>query len=178
MSFPAIESERIALRELTESDAMALYEVYSDEQAMRYWDSARHADASITLATVRGLIESWYIPQGVSWGVVLKDSQELIGQFSLHSWNIETMEAQVGYIIHPRYWGKGYGSQALKIAVDFGFSQLRLKTIIAEIDPRNISSAVILEKNGFSVFGCRKNDLIVNGISCDTHVYRRFNSHA
>lgn len=80
MSFPAIESERIALRELIESDAMALNEVYSDEQAMRYWDSARHADVSITLATVRGLIESWYIPQGVSWGVVLKDSQELIGQ--------------------------------------------------------------------------------------------------
>ena len=178
MSFPTIESQRIILRELIESDVTSLYEVYSNEKAMRHWDSMPHSDVSITLKALHRMVELWYLQQGVSWGVVIKDSQKLIGQCSLHSWNIEQKEAQLGYIINPQYWGNGYGSEVLKIIVNFGLNQLCLNTIIAEIDPNNLTSAAILEKHGFSVSEHRKNDLIVNGIYHDTNIYTLHSSYA
>ncbi len=173
-----MESERIVLRELAESDATALYDVFSNEKAMRHWDSAPHRDVSVTLKAISRMLELWHIQQGISWGVVVKESQTLIGQCSFHSWNIEQKEAQLGYILNPQYWGNGYGGEVLKTVVDFGFKRLGLKTIIAEIDPKNFPSAAILGKNGFFASEHRKSNLIVNGIYHDTHIYKLRNSHA
>jgi len=75
-------------------------------------------------------------------------------------------------IIHPQNWGNGYGGQALKVAINFGFGPLGFNSLVAEIDPNNIRSAAILKRRGFVVAEHRKSDLLVNGISHDTDVYR------
>jgi ribosomal-protein-alanine N-acetyltransferase len=172
MKFPEIYSERIILRELSESDYSLLFEVYSNKKAMRYWDSETHNDESITLEMVHRMKNAWYKKQGVSWGIILRKSQKLIGQFSIHSWNIEEEKAKLDYIINPNYWSMGYGSEVLNLVVNFGLNELGLKNIIAEIDPNNIPSLTILEKYGFNLIKSIKNDLIINGVYHDTDVYK------
>lgn len=178
MSFPEIESKRITLRELNEDDSASLFEVFSDERAMKYWDSEIHKDIAVTIHGLRHMKSLWYSQQGVSWGILLKQSQEIIGQCSFHSWNIYNKESQLGYIINPKYWGMGLGCEVLRLVVNFGFNELGLKTILAEIDPDNIPSSIILEKNGFILIETKKNDLKTNNVYHDTNIYKLSNVYA
>ncbi len=176
MKFPTIKTNRLIFREITTEDALMLFEIYSDDNAMRYWDTETHKNISTTIQRIQNLSTAWSNNQGVSWGMVLKESNQLIGQFSLHSWNTEFNNAQLGYIISPSYWSNGYGSEALKTIVNFGFSTLGLTTITAEIDPANISSSTILKRFGFKYIKSRKNDYFLNGEYFDTDIYSINNS--
>ena len=79
MKFPIIESEKIILRELKEEDSSSLFTVYSNELAMKYWDSKCHENLSTTIQALHKMKESWYKEQGITWGIVIKNSQQLIG---------------------------------------------------------------------------------------------------
>lgn len=173
MKFKNLESERIILRELTEADAIPLFEVYSDKKAMKYWDSVVHTEIATTTEMILRMRQAWESKHGMSWGLVLKKSHQFIGQFSIHSWNRNSDEAKLGYIINPKFWGLGYGSGALKLVLNFGFKELGLKIIIAEITPENTQSSTMLEKNGFKLIECKKDDLLLNGVYSDTNIYHR-----
>jgi [ribosomal protein S5]-alanine N-acetyltransferase len=79
---------------------------------------------------------------------VLNTTNEFIGLGSLILNEEKTDEAELGYMLLPKYWGKGYGG---KIA-DY-FIQLSVNTpltkLTAIIDPKNIPSRKILTTRGF-----------------------------
>ncbi len=171
MKFKNLESKRVILRELTEADSIPLFEVYSDKKAMKYWDSVAHTEIANTTDMICRMRKAWCNKQGLSWALVLKNSQHFIGQFSIHSWDRNSCDAKLGYIINPTFWGFGYGTEVLKLVLDFGFNELCLNRIIAEITPENIQSSTILVKNGFKLIECKKDDLFLNGVYSDTAVY-------
>ena len=70
------------------------------------------------------------------------------------------MEAEVGYMLHPDFQGKGIMQEALIKVIDYGFSSMNLNVIVADLHPDNIKSVNVLQKNGFVYFG-KSNDLIV-----------------
>lgn len=57
-------------------------------------------------------------------------------------------EAEIGYMIMPEHWGKGYGSEIARVLIERAREQ-RLKILKAIIDPENIPSRKILIKQGF-----------------------------
>ncbi|MDM5188700.1 GNAT family N-acetyltransferase [Bacillus sp. DX4.1] len=61
----------------------------------------------------------------------------------------ETEEAEIGYMILPEYWGKGYGSTIAKQLIELA-KQTKLNILKAVIDPENIPSKKILIKQGFT----------------------------
>jgi ribosomal-protein-alanine N-acetyltransferase len=87
----------------------------------------------------------------VYWAITLKNETKLIG--TICYWNIskENDRAEVGYELHPRYQGKGIMQEALLKVIDFGFEQMRLKTITAVPSDDNIKSRKLLEKNNFKI---------------------------
>lgn len=101
---------------------------------------------------------------GYSFGIYLNDSQVLIGQIGL--FKIERGPAQkgmVGYSLDKELNGKGYMTDALPLIIDFGFNQIKLHRIEAEVMPRNIGSIKILEKTGFHKEGIAKKNVMING---------------
>ena len=58
-------------------------------------------------------------------------------------------EAEIGYMILPQYWGKGYGQSMAKHLIEYA-KQTNVHTLTAIIDPENIPSRKILLKNGFT----------------------------
>jgi [ribosomal protein S5]-alanine N-acetyltransferase len=54
-------------------------------------------------------------------------------------------------------------TEALKLIVDFGFNQIKLHRIEAEVMPHNIGSIRILEKTGFHIEGIAKKNVMING---------------
>ena len=49
----------------------------------------------------------------------------------------------------PEYHGMGIVTEAIKAALIYGFEEMKLHSIEAIIDPDNIASEMVLQKNGF-----------------------------
>lgn len=69
-----------------------------------------------------------------------------LGHLTVDEEDIEV--AEIGYMIKPEHWGKGYGSVIAKVLIERA-KKTELKTLKAIIDPENIASRKILIKRGF-----------------------------
>ena len=56
-----------------------------------------------------------------------------------------------------KYWGNGFATQAVGLAIGKGFEDLGVERIEAFVDPANIASQRVLEKNGFVKEGLLRN---------------------
>lgn len=61
----------------------------------------------------------------------------------------ETHQAEIGYLMHPEYWRKGYGGEIAESLVKAAERSAVVEELIAIIDPENIASKKILEGQGF-----------------------------
>lgn len=80
----------------------------------------------------------------------IMSEQTYIG-FGKLSWT-DKQEIEIGYMILPNYWGKGYASKFIKDQLHKiqTSPQLEKVPVLAIIDPNNLASKKILLKNGFT----------------------------
>lgn len=76
------------------------------------------------------------------------NTNEFIGLGSLILNEEKLDEAELGYMLLPEHWGKGYGSEIAEILMQKA-NKTKLKRLTAIIDPKNIPSRKILMKKGF-----------------------------
>lgn len=80
-----------------------------------------------------------------------KVSLSFDGNFVGHSKLVMTgkNEAEIGYVLMPEHWRKGYGDEIAKTLINLAKEVNEIYTLIAIIDPENTASKRILEKQGF-----------------------------
>lgn len=81
--------------------------------------------------------------------IIREDTNEFIGLAKLEIQEINSEEAELGYMLLPKYWGKGIASLVGEKLIKIGKNQQSLKRIYAIIDPKNIPSRKVLTNNGF-----------------------------
>ncbi|NIY75538.1 GNAT family N-acetyltransferase [Thalassospira sp. HF15] len=59
-------------------------------------------------------------------------------------------EIEIGWRLHPDYWGQGIASEAASAIIDHAFSRIELPSIVADIDERNMASRKLAEKLGMT----------------------------
>jgi [ribosomal protein S5]-alanine N-acetyltransferase len=92
------------------------------------------------------------------FGIFLKDTREHIGNIKVGNINGIHRFGDVGLLIGDRKsWGKGYGTEAIKLATDFAFNKLKLNKLIAGIYADNIASYKAFIKSGYKEAGRLKN---------------------
>jgi len=171
-SFPIIETERLILREHTLNDLPELFELRSNTQIMENIDKAGFIDMSEAVAQYERMKNGYETSTGISWGVTLKDGNDkVIAGCGL--WRIvrEHYRAEIGYAALPQYWNQGIISEAIKAVCDFGFNTIGIHSIEANLNPGNIRSARVLEKNGFVKEGYFKQNHFFEGKFIDTLTY-------
>jgi len=57
-------------------------------------------------------------------------------------------EVEIGYSLHPAYWGRGLGTEIAAACVRYGFDEVRLPSLVALTLPHNARSRHVLEKVG------------------------------
>ncbi len=135
-----MSSPRIALRPFLASDADALFPIFADPRAMRYWSTPPHASIEATRAFVRATMEATQAGEGDDQVVVFEG--QVIGKAGL--WNNE----EIGFILAPELWGQGLAREALEAVI----AQARKRgvaRITADVDPRNALSIGLLTRLGF-----------------------------
>ncbi len=90
------------------------------------------------------------------WYARDKETGRFMGQLSLHCWVKRHYRAELGYMFHPDFHGKGYATEAASAVVDYGFKTLGLNRIEAFTAPSNPASQNVLIKLGFSEEGLLK----------------------
>lgn len=77
-----------------------------------------------------------------------KKSRDVVGAVALYIMPHEVGE--IGYSIRPKYWGRGYATEATKGLIEYSFRQLNLNRIQGTCDIRNRASARVLIKSGLT----------------------------
>lgn len=166
-----LSTERLSLRPLNEADVQSLFIIFSDAKVMRYmntgpWPSSDKAHEMIAKDAVE-------LPAGMHLrlGLETKIDSKLIGHCSLFKWDTGCRRAEVGYGMASGAWGKGYMHEALTALLNFGFDEMQLNRVEADIDPRNAASAKSLERLGFTKEGLLRERWIVENEVSDSVIY-------
>lgn len=155
-----IKTQRCLLRRLETEDFGQLYEnVYSDEMVSRYMSWDRHLSPKETEMYLSRWQEYYNDPCECYWGIFLSDSGTLIGTVYLYPENKKAEIGFLSYCLGSKFWKKGYGTEAVKAVLEYGFSTLGYYSITALCAKSNTPSYKLLLRSGFTFDGClRKRD--------------------
>jgi len=130
-----LETERLILRKLEETDAERMFLLDSNPEVMKYIGIPPLSDI-IESEKIIGMIRQQYLDNGVGrLAVTEKKSGLLIGWSGLKLLTQETNGYQnvyeLGYRFLPKFWGKGYAEESARASLDFGFTALNADPIYA-----------------------------------------------
>jgi RimJ/RimL family protein N-acetyltransferase len=167
----ALRTERLHLRPLREADAAALFAIFGDARVVRYlsrpaWDSLDVAQERIA-RDLAAMSAGRY----ACFGIEHASDGRLLGECSLFNLHEASRRAELGYALACSAWRQGHMHEALRALLGFGFSQLGLNRVEADIDPRNLASAKSLERLGFRKEGLLRERWIVAGEVSDSGLY-------
>lgn len=149
-------TERLLLRPLETRDATAVAQGAGDRRVARYL-IAVPSPYPITLASawVSARAAWWHEGRGVTFAITRRDEDELLGSVSLRRY-ARDRRAELGYWLAAAAWNRGYASEATRAAVAFGFGELGLARIYAQVLAGNLASMRVLEKLGMIREGTKR----------------------
>lgn len=147
--FQNLETERLLLRRIDNNDAEEILALRGNPQTMKYIPRPLAKTKEDALEHIAMIEEKIINNTGINWGITIKGESKIIGIIGHYRISVENHRAEIGYMAFPEFNGKGYMSEAIKAVVTYGFEQLNLHSIEAIIDPENIASERVLQKNGF-----------------------------
>ncbi|MFC5269849.1 GNAT family N-acetyltransferase [Adhaeribacter terreus] len=169
--FTNLETERLILREVRETDAPEILFFRSDDTIMRFLDREKLKSEDEALEYIANTRKAVLENEGINWGICLKGSEKLIGTIGLWRFIKANHRAEIGYSLHPDYWNKGLMSEAMKVVLDYGFQTLKLHSIEANINPKNDASRKLLEKHGFVQEAYFRGDYYFQGEFLDSVIF-------
>jgi len=135
-----LSTARLTLRRAVPGDLAALHAVLSDAQATTYWWEPPHPDLARTKVWLDNMIAT---PPALGDDFVIALDGTAIGKIGAYRL------PEFGFILAPAYWGQGYASEAMNAFLDHVFARPDVDHLIADVDPRNARSLVLLSRHGF-----------------------------
>jgi len=174
--FPVLSTERLLLREITESDADDLFRLQGNAEVMKHIALPLKAveESVLKIKFYQDLLAKQEV---INWAITLKPNNKLIGVILLKAIDCKNHRAEVGYMVHPDFWRKGIAQEALECILDYAFNTLNFHSLEAIIDPYNTASEKILEKNGFVKEAHFKENYFLGGRFLDSAVYSLLKSN-
>lgn len=145
-----LETERLSLRELEQSDFSALCAILQDEETMYAYEGA-FTDAEVQEWLDRQLARYQKYGFGL-WAVLLKETGELIGQcgLTMQPWKDEEV-LEIGYLFRRDCWHQGYATEAAKACKKYAFEALNADEVCSIIRDTNAPSQKVALRNGMAV---------------------------
>ncbi|MEG0751815.1 MAG: GNAT family N-acetyltransferase [Oscillospiraceae bacterium] len=142
-----IETKRLFLREMQQSDYKDLCKILQDKDVMYAYEGAFSDDE-----TQSWLDKQLYRYQEDGFGlyaVILKETGEMIGQCgpTIQDYNNEKV-VEIGYLFQKAYWHKGYAIEAASACKEYAFAVLDAGEVFSIIRDTNIASQNVARRNG------------------------------
>ena len=170
-SFPELESERLYFRKINLNDANEIFLIRSNDDVLRFMDVPRHHSIGDSEKLIRSVDESYKSESGICWAIIEKQSNVFIGYIGFIRMTPEHCRGEIGYVLKPEYWGKGFMYEAINTVVKFGFGEMKFHSIEANVNPLNDRSKKVLERVGFTKEAYFRENYLFDGKFLDSVIY-------
>ena len=170
-AYPVLETERLLLRQMTKKDVDFLFQLYSSREVLRYFGMSPIASKE----AAEGMVENYekQLESGgpMRWGIVDKETGNLIGTCGFHGIAKSYKRCEIGYDLRPEFWGRGIMAEALRPMLSYLFNERDMNRIGATIVPLNTASTRVVEKLGFIQEGLLREYILQEDEMLDAYMY-------
>jgi RimJ/RimL family protein N-acetyltransferase len=164
-----IETDRLLLRMLRQSDHDAYAAMCADPEVTRYLGDGQPMSRSEAWRQMAVLLGHWQLRGYGLWAVEERQSGEFIGRVGI--WHPDGWPGlEVGWTLRREFWGNGYATEGARAALRYAFDELDQPRVISLIRPSNEASVRVAERLGEQLEGRTEvmgHEALVYGISRD-----------
>ena len=153
-----MSDDLVGLRPLEREDLRFVHLLDNNASVMRYW----FEEPFETFDELSSLYDQ-HVHDQTERRFVVMQGQARVGLVELMEINLIHRRAEVQIIIDPSYQGRGLASQAMRLALDYGFKVLNLHKIYLYVDQANTKAVHIYGKLGFIQEGQLVDEFFANG---------------
>lgn len=162
-----LSTNRMLLKSITPAIINEIFEHKSKDEIMHYFGADEaiydHLKSMVEQGMEAYRVSSFYFL------LIDKVSNNVLGECGFHTWNMPHRKAELFYSLrNDTNKRKGLMSEAVKVILNYGFTELGLHRIAALTAPSNEASIALLKHFGFSKEGILREDYMVNGINEDS----------
>ncbi|MBN2626162.1 MAG: GNAT family N-acetyltransferase [Spirochaetales bacterium] len=150
--YPHLNSERLTLKKIEESDIDDMFEIYSNDNLFLYRPGKVRKNKETVKNMIGHFLRDFNKQKMIFLGIYLKNGK-LIGIGEIFDHNRRVNSITVGYTLNEEYWGCGYATEATKAMISFLFERVGINRIQAFVMPENIKSKEVLLRGGFQKEG-------------------------
>ena len=160
-----LTTKKVRLRPLQESD-LAHFQRWLADDELRRWLGSVNEQPSVAEEF------DWYVskrqdPDTILWAIESADGA-LVGNVELRL-SALNRRAEVGIGIFDReQWGKGYGTEAMRLVLGYAFGELKLNRVELATDEENTRAIRSYEKCGFVREGLLREHRLIDGRPVDS----------
>lgn len=170
--FEPLETRRLRLRGITREDIPGYHRLFGSARVARFMLWQPHSHMAQSEAAVEKLLARYEGGRCYRWGIALKETGELIGIVELLRFAETEGSCSFAYMLREDHWGRGFGTEALRAAFDFGFGEMELSAIQADHFADNPASGAVMRKVGMTQVGIFPGKYEKEGILHDAVEYR------
>lgn len=160
---PELSTERLVLRRLRNTDLYDVNEYACREEVPRYLLWTPHLNLRETQGYLEFLQKRYRKGQHADWGVALRNTGKIIGTCGFTGVDISNETCELGYVLSPKYWGKGYMDEAFEAVLAEAFDRLKAHRVSLRILEGNEPSIRFALRHGFRFEGKSVDALYVKG---------------
>ena len=148
-----LETNQLMFRRYTMDDLAFVEELVTNENVMKYIGSGVVKDRNYAIQLIERMIEQYDNFDDYGLHVLVhKESGKRIGHAGLVAQIIDdAFEMELGYWIHPDFWGQGYGTEAAHALKRYAEQELELERYVSAIQVGNVASQKIALQNGMKL---------------------------
>lgn len=170
-AFPVLTTPRLRLRATLLSDAESYFTLRSNADVLRYFGSEPHQSVDETRDYIRRVL-GWYAERdSLRWVITRGEEDRLIGSCCLFHFDEGYHRAEIGYDLHPDFWGQGIMAEAVGAILTYAFTGMGLHRVEANIDIANERSKGLLLKLGFTYEGVLRERYVFRDQFEDEHYF-------
>lgn len=168
---PALETERLILRQLTFRDVNDVFEYASMPEVAEHVTWNYHRNIGDSMGFIKSILHQYEMGLPSPWGIVYKSRNKLIGTGGFHNLHQEYRKAEVGYALSANFWNMGLMTEALNEMLRFGFDFMQLNRIEALCKVKNTASEKVMQKCNMKFEGILREHMFVKEEFQDLKIY-------
>ena len=174
-NFPILESKRVLLRQIVETDLENVFKGLSHPEIIKYY--------GISFDSLEATKEqmNWFSnleknKEGIWWAVCSNVDGKFLGAGGLNNLSKENKKAEIGFWLLPENWGKEFMIETIPLILNYAFKNIGLHRIEGFVETKNLNCKKALKKLKFNLEGTMKDCEIKNGNFISLDIYSKLSN--
>ena len=162
-NMPTLNTERLVLRAMHPMDAEDMFDYAKRPEVTKYLLWREHDSIHFTKDYLNYIQNRYALGDFYDWSVIDCESGRMIGTCGFTKIDTANNCAEIGYVLNPDFHRRGFGSEAVKRILKFGFEELGLNRIEARFMQGNEASLALMRSVGMTFEGYMRDLMYVKG---------------